>query len=548
MSTSASEVAASKTTTHTGANELATKTATAKAAPTPPVDDSTTSKASAVATSGAAVATTASSNAGSSADTKQAHEVQATARTNANKPAKKFPKYITDNLVFEEAPASADLKEKAAYEEAQKQDYLKALRYIEAELLTIAPKAWTVKKIIKVLKDLYKITCSTLLTHKLNNLDNETFSGFRTSEVHTIKGNPPQTPGVVLKNYRYNIHSIDKVAEVFHILAAGYDRDVALNFIKWYIKWMRFSAQDLQKLDSLLDDKLLALSTAKMKPGSADLFASFLVFADVQKWREKNFGRLHIWLENEFSQKPQFRFPEGYLDATFLPLRANQPGLYSAEELAARDRVVKYYPLAKELPARMLAVAETLVANIKANHDPICLAAFIHREIAVVNHPCLNGNHRIARIMMNAVLVAFGYPAIDFKSEADRKAYYQASEQSEKDSQIFENFVREAVAKQVANDTCVAARDGNLPKLTKLVERLGANVDRPANPANGWTPLHYACKTGQMSTATYLVGKGANPKPQLLPGVVVTEPLEMLKKEEDKATLRKLLGNRPNSK
>lgn len=468
-----------------------------------------------------------------------------------NKTAKKFPKYITDNnnLVFEAAPPSEkDLKEKAAYEETQKQDYLKALRYAEEQLLTIAPKAWTAEKLFNAFKDLYKITCATLLTHKFNFLDKETFSGFRTSEIHTFKENPPQTPGLILKNYRYNLRSVDKVAEVFQILASGYDRDIALNFVKWYIKWMRLPTQELLRLDSLLDHKLLDLAARKASIGPRDTLAAFATFMDVEKWHKENFGRLDLWLEQEFAKKPQFRFPEGHIDTnTFLPLRANQAGLYSEEELAARDRVIKHYPLANEMPSRMLNLAITLVEKIKAGIDPISIAAFVHQEIAVTNHPYLNGNHRIARIMMNTVLVAFGYPAIDFKADADRRAYYQASEQGERDARIFEKLVRDAVSKQLANDTCVAARDGNIKRLTWLVEKLGASVDRPANPANGWTPLHFACKKGGVDAAAYLIGKGANLKPKPIPGVQLAEPLEMLAKPEDKTTLLKLANSRVKS-
>lgn len=501
--------------------------------------------ASATATAAAGNPTASATAAADIANVKTGVETETLSQANAaaNTPAKKFPKFITDNLIFEAAPPSAkDTKENAAYEEGQRQDYLKALRYLEAELLTLAPKAWTAEKIMTVLKDLYKITCHTLLTHRFNALDEESFSGFRTAEIETLRETPPETPGLVLKNYRYNFRTVEKTAEVFHILASGYDRNVALNFIKFYIKWMRLSAADLQILDALLDEKLLDLS-AKTDT-SSNIFASFKalerVQAELPEWRKANFGRLDTWLEAEFTAKPEFRFPPGLIDDEWMALRANEPGLYSAAELAARDRVVKFYPLAKELPAKMLALAQTLVAKIKASEDPIAIAAYVHQEIAVENHPYLNGNHRIARMMMNTVLVSFGLPAVDFKADLDRRAYYKASEKGEKNPRVFEDFVREAVSKQLANDTCVAARDGNVKRLSYLIERLGASVDRPANPKNGWTPLHFACRQGQIGAAGYLVGKGASLKPKQLPTVKLKEPLEMLANATDKATLLEL--------
>lgn len=50
----------------------------------------------------------------------------------------------------------------------------------------------------------------------------------------------------------------------------------------------------------------------------------------------------------------------------------------------------------------------------------------------------------------------------------------------------------------------MAALSGMLPEVKILVDKRGADINK-----SGWTPLHYACTTGQLEISEYLLNKGA---------------------------------------
>jgi hypothetical protein len=54
------------------------------------------------------------------------------------------------------------------------------------------------------------------------------------------------------------------------------------------------------------------------------------------------------------------------------------------------------------------------------------------------------------------------------------------------------------------NSLMLASIDGELPIVEALVLKKKANVNKP-----GWTPLHYACSTGKLSVAEFLIANGA---------------------------------------
>lgn len=54
------------------------------------------------------------------------------------------------------------------------------------------------------------------------------------------------------------------------------------------------------------------------------------------------------------------------------------------------------------------------------------------------------------------------------------------------------------------NALMIASIEGELPIVETLILKKKAEVNRP-----GWTPLHYACSTGRLSVAQFLVANGA---------------------------------------
>jgi len=65
------------------------------------------------------------------------------------------------------------------------------------------------------------------------------------------------------------------------------------------------------------------------------------------------------------------------------------------------------------------------------------------------------------------------------------------------------------VTKSYYNDNLLsAASDGTASHLEKLVDA-GANVNC-RNLMNGWTPLHFACRAGNVETAEWLLQNGAD--------------------------------------
>lgn len=69
---------------------------------------------------------------------------------------------------------------------------------------------------------------------------------------------------------------------------------------------------------------------------------------------------------------------------------------------------------------------EALFADLRATPDPIEKAAKIHHGIASI-HPFADGNGRAARLAMNFVLIAAGYPPVSISTDL-RADYYQALE------------------------------------------------------------------------------------------------------------------------
>lgn len=92
----------------------------------------------------------------------------------------------------------------------------------------------------------------------------------------------------------------------------------------------------------------------------------------------------------------------------------------------------------EETPAKMHDLIEWFREKQKdIDLNPIVLAAEFHYKFIRI-HPFDDGNGRLARILMNLILMQYGFPPVIIKTE-DKAAYYSALQQA--DAGLFEPFV-----------------------------------------------------------------------------------------------------------
>ncbi len=97
-----------------------------------------------------------------------------------------------------------------------------------------------------------------------------------------------------------------------------------------------------------------------------------------------------------------------------------------------------YFATPEETPAKMndlLAWYRQEVENTDVN--PIILAAEFHYKFILI-HPFDDGNGRVARVLMNFILMKFGFPPVIIKTE-DKENYFSALRQA--DGDLIENFI-----------------------------------------------------------------------------------------------------------
>ncbi|HLM00714.1 MAG TPA: Fic family protein [Pyrinomonadaceae bacterium] len=82
-----------------------------------------------------------------------------------------------------------------------------------------------------------------------------------------------------------------------------------------------------------------------------------------------------------------------------------------------------YFAAPEETPAKMQELTEWFKnEKEKTDVNPIILAALFHYRFIRI-HPFDDGNGRVARILMNFILMQFGYPPVIIKTE-DKENYY----------------------------------------------------------------------------------------------------------------------------
>ena len=125
----------------------------------------------------------------------------------------------------------------------------------------------------------------------------------------------------------------------------------------------------------------------------------------------------------------------------FQPKDGNSAGQYrTVDVLISGSAHNDMLPRFQDVPAKM----QKLIADLPSlNHHlhPVEYAAVLHRDFIQI-HPFVDGNGRVARLLMNHALLRAGYPPVII-SPYFKHEYIQALEQSWTDSQIFANYIAE---------------------------------------------------------------------------------------------------------
>ena len=140
-----------------------------------------------------------------------------------------------------------------------------------------------------------------------------------------------------------------------------------------------------------------------------------------------------------------------------------------------------YFATPEETPAKMQELVEWFrKEKVKPDVNPIILAALFHYRFIRI-HPFDDGNGRVARILMNFILMQFGYPPAIIKTE-DKENYYAVLRLADADEldpfieYITQNLVRslEIMLKGAKGEDIEEMED--LDKELALLERRLSNI------------------------------------------------------------------------
>ena len=125
-----------------------------------------------------------------------------------------------------------------------------------------------------------------------------------------------------------------------------------------------------------------------------------------------------------------------------------------------------YFATPEETPAKVQELIEWFrFERVKPDKNPIELAALFHYRFIRI-HPFDDGNGRVARILMNFILMQSGYPPVIIRTE-DRAEYYRVLRLADSDQlEPFIGYIAENLMDSL-KIMLVAAKKG-LPNLEKL--------------------------------------------------------------------------------
>ncbi|AEE50862.1 Fic family protein [Haliscomenobacter hydrossis] len=165
-----------------------------------------------------------------------------------------------------------------------------------------------------------------------------------------------------------------------------------------------------------------------------------------------------------------------------------QLGVYktSPNHVITKTGETHYYATPEDTPILMGELMETYRQN-KANSKvhPAILAAYFHYRITAI-HPFDDGNGRMARLMMNLLLMKAGYPPVIIRQEkANREAYYYALSQADAGEYIpFFELIGEALVHSMelyvkgAKGESLEEPDDILKELDLIKREIKTNPDR----------------------------------------------------------------------
>lgn len=123
------------------------------------------------------------------------------------------------------------------------------------------------------------------------------------------------------------------------------------------------------------------------------------------------------------------------------------PGAYrqSHNHILQNDGTIFYYRDPLQIPADVEQLCDWIQNHLPAEH-PVIIAATAHYNLLRI-HPFDDANGRIGRLLMNLILIKYGYPPAIIKNEQKRQ-YLQAIRQA--DQSHLEEFI-ELVAHNLLN-------------------------------------------------------------------------------------------------
>ena len=99
-------------------------------------------------------------------------------------------------------------------------------------------------------------------------------------------------------------------------------------------------------------------------------------------------------------------------------------------------------PSPEKIPSLMKGLI-TKMAGAAKEHHPVEYSALAHKELVFI-HPFVDGNGRVARLLMNLILLQYGY-CIALIPPILRRDYIQALEKAHTDDRDFILFIAKAV-------------------------------------------------------------------------------------------------------
>jgi Fic family protein len=98
-------------------------------------------------------------------------------------------------------------------------------------------------------------------------------------------------------------------------------------------------------------------------------------------------------------------------------------------------------------PVKVPDLMDRLFADLPGTSDPVERAARLHHGVAAI-HPFSDGNGRTARLAMNFVLLAAGYPPVSIAPQL-RTGYYAALEAADSgDFPTWQNFITQRLEEE----------------------------------------------------------------------------------------------------